>query len=206
MPKSRREILSDSRSYATFTRCSPKIHLQGVIPAIPQLPLLVLTEPTEQGTWGFPYRGFILYTDEQGQRRYVGVHIVILGITLIIGLFHDIDDDLYVLVVTDVGLSLSEVAPSKIYSTRQDLSSFWLMHLFMFYPVTSLRILCLQSINMDRFMVICVLPASHKTPLAIFQSSTSIKQNISHSPIQSEWLKKHRCIASPLELTTDDSG
>ena len=61
----------------------------------------------------------------------------ILGIPLIIGLFHDIDDDLYVLVVTDVGLSLSEVAPSKVCGTRQDLSSFRPMHLFMSYPVRS---------------------------------------------------------------------
>jgi hypothetical protein len=38
----------------------------------------------------------------------------ILGIPLVIGLFHDIDDELYVLVTTDAGLSLSEAAPSKM--------------------------------------------------------------------------------------------
>jgi hypothetical protein len=46
----------------------------------------------------------------------------ILGIPLVIGLFHDTDDDLYVFVTTDAGLSLSEAALSKMYDdTRRDL-------------------------------------------------------------------------------------
>jgi hypothetical protein len=139
------ESLSDEQGYSASAFRSPDERLRGVSPNVPQSPLLVLTESTEQGARGFTYRGFIPYTDDQGRKRHVRIvaklavtdddqkalfhearvydsleNSNILGIPLIIGLFHDIDDDLYVLVTTDVGLSLSEAAPSKIYGTRRD--------------------------------------------------------------------------------------
>jgi hypothetical protein len=146
--KSTSESLSDEQYYSPFARRSSDKHLRGVSV---QSPLLVLTEPTEQGARGFAYRGFIPYSDDQGRKKHVRVvaklvaatgddqmalfheasvyrslqNSNILGIPLVIGLFHDIDDDLYTLVTTDTGLSLSEAAPSKMHDdTRRDLPVF----------------------------------------------------------------------------------
>lgn len=131
------ESPSDEHCHSSFARRSSNKRLRDVSA---QSPLLVLTEPTEQGARGFAYRGFIPYSDDQGCKRHVRVvaklvaatgddqmalfheamvysslqNSNILGIPLVIGLFHDIDDELYVLVTTDAGLSLSEAAPSKM--------------------------------------------------------------------------------------------
>lgn len=142
--RSTSESLSDEQYHFPFARRISNSHLQGVSA---QSPLLVLTEPTEKGARGFSYRGFIPYSDDQGRKKHVRVvaklvaatgddqmalfhearvysslqNSNILGIPLVIGLFHDIDDDLYILVTTDVGLSLSEAAPSKMHDdTRRD--------------------------------------------------------------------------------------
>jgi len=141
--RSTSESFSDQYRVPFAGRSSNK-HLRGVSA---QSPLLVLMEPTEQGARGFSYRGFIPYSDYQGGKRHVRVvaklvaatgddqmalfhearvysslhNSNILGIPPVIGLFHDIDDDLYILVTTDASLSLSEAAPFKMHDdTRRD--------------------------------------------------------------------------------------
>ena len=136
--RSTNESFSNEQYRAPFPGRSSSKDLRGVSA---QSPLLVLTEPTEQGARGFSYRGFIPFMDRQGSKCHVRVvaklvaatgddqialfhearvysslhNSNILGIPLVIGLFHDIDDDLYILVTTDAGLSLSEAAPSKMH-------------------------------------------------------------------------------------------
>jgi hypothetical protein len=159
--RSTNESPSDEQYHSPFARrCSNKY-----LGVSTQSSLLVLTEPTEQGARGFAYRGFIPYSDDQGRKRHVRVvaklvaatgddqmalfhearvysslqNSNILGIPLVIGLFHDIDDDLYILVTADAGLSLSEAAPPKIHhDARRDFPiSDWYTRVFIYVLFTA---------------------------------------------------------------------
>lgn len=99
----------------------------------PLAPLLVLSECVQAG---LVFRGFIPFADDEGNEKVVRVVAKLVqrgeeefdlvheaevyrslqksdihGIPYMIGIFHDIDDDLFVLVTTDVGIPFQDAAP-----------------------------------------------------------------------------------------------
>jgi hypothetical protein len=174
-------------------------------------PLLVLTERANGGV-GLAFRGFIPFTDEEGNDKHVRIVAKLVqpgedelalvheakvyrslqeadvhGIPCMIGVFHDIDDDLYVLVTTDMGRSFADAAPVASPSNRCAC-----LLLFAIYSrpnlssVTTYGKHCPQFTTAAGYMVIFALRTSLKTPPPVFQSLILIVLNpmITRTPCQ----------------------
>ena len=119
-------------------------------------PLLVPTERAEEGI-GLAFWGFIPFTDEEGNDKHIRIVAKLVypgedelaliheakvyhshqeadihGIPCMIGIFLDIDDDLYVLVTTDVGMPFYDAAPVASPSNRYVFLRLFAIYLFPF--------------------------------------------------------------------------